>query len=593
MVTGFDKSKLGTQILTVTYKGKTTTYTIEINKKPVSKIEIEVFPTKTIYIQNYEKLDVTGGKIKATYDDTTTKVIDIAEEMVSGFDNTKVGKQTLTVTYGGKTATYEVQINVKQIIKIEIEKNPTKVEYIQNYEKLDVTGGKIKITYDDTSTEVILLTEEMVTGFDNTKLGKQILTVTYGKKMVTYEVRINEKQVDKIEIEKNPIKNVYIQNYEKLDVTGGKIKVTYNDTTTETIEMTEKMVSGFDNKKLGRQTLTVTYEGKNTTYEIQISAKKIVKVEIQTKPTKVEYIQNYEKLDVTGGKIKVTYDDTTTETIDIAVGMVSGFDNMKVGKQTLTITYGEKVVTYEIEVKTKKISKIEIETKPTKTEYIQNYEKLDITGGKIKVVYNDTTTEIVALTEEMVSGFDNTKVGKQKINVKYRGMSTILEVNIVAKKINKIEMETNPTKTTYVQNTEKLDVAGGKIKVEYNDTTTETIVLTEEMVKGFDNTKIGAQTLTVSYKGFNTSYKVTVVEKTIKKDEINNQEENKTEPKENNTIKNENKNQTQNETVNKNKLISVLPKTGKGKSIILIMMILTITFSGYQILKLKKNRDIK
>lgn len=30
--------------------------------------------------------------------------------MVSGYDKTTLGKQTLTITYGGQTVTYEVQV---------------------------------------------------------------------------------------------------------------------------------------------------------------------------------------------------------------------------------------------------------------------------------------------------------------------------------------------------------------------------------------------------------------------------------------------------------------------------------------------------
>ena len=67
-------------------------------------------PTKTEYLEGKEQLDVTGGKLTLTYNNGTTEVIDLAADMVSGFDNTKVGKQTLTVTYQGKTTTFEVEI---------------------------------------------------------------------------------------------------------------------------------------------------------------------------------------------------------------------------------------------------------------------------------------------------------------------------------------------------------------------------------------------------------------------------------------------------------------------------------------------------
>ena len=60
---------------------------------------------------------------------------------------------------------------------------------------------------------------------------------------------------------------------EVLDVTGMEIKVDYSDGTSKTIPVTAAMVSGFDSSApADSQTLTITYEGKTTTYDVSISA---------------------------------------------------------------------------------------------------------------------------------------------------------------------------------------------------------------------------------------------------------------------------------------------------------------------------------
>ena len=51
---------------------------------------------------------------------------------------------------------------------------------------------------------------------------------------------------------------------------GGKLKLTYNDGSTEEIDMTLDMVSGFDNRILGEQELTVTCSGKTTAFSVKI-----------------------------------------------------------------------------------------------------------------------------------------------------------------------------------------------------------------------------------------------------------------------------------------------------------------------------------
>ena len=61
----------------------------------------------------------------------------------------------------------------------------------------------------------------------------------------------------------------------------------------EKIELTDEnvSVSGFDNSKLGKNTVTVSYEGHEAKFEVEIVSKQLSKVEITTKPIKTKYIQ--------------------------------------------------------------------------------------------------------------------------------------------------------------------------------------------------------------------------------------------------------------------------------------------------------------
>jgi len=58
-----------------------------------------------------EQLDITGMVVTGYYDDGSSKVLPVTEANVTGFDSTAaVASQTLTVTVGGKTAEYTVEI---------------------------------------------------------------------------------------------------------------------------------------------------------------------------------------------------------------------------------------------------------------------------------------------------------------------------------------------------------------------------------------------------------------------------------------------------------------------------------------------------
>ena len=79
---------------------------------PVLKIEIRSLPTQTIYVQNRDELNVAGGRVLASYESGAEEEIDLTADMVSGFDNSALGKQTLTVTIGGKTTEFTVIVLV-------------------------------------------------------------------------------------------------------------------------------------------------------------------------------------------------------------------------------------------------------------------------------------------------------------------------------------------------------------------------------------------------------------------------------------------------------------------------------------------------
>ena len=51
---------------------------------------------------------------------------------------------------------------------------------------------------------------------------------------------------------------------------GGKLRVTYSDETEESVDLTAAMLTGFDTSTAGTKTVTVTYEGKTTTYTITV-----------------------------------------------------------------------------------------------------------------------------------------------------------------------------------------------------------------------------------------------------------------------------------------------------------------------------------
>ena len=152
-------------------------------------------PTKTEYTVG-EDLDLAGMKVTANYSDDTTEDVAIEDCEVSGYDKTKAGEQTVTVTYEGKTATFKV--TVKEAEKpVTLESitvtAPTKTEYTVG-DELDLAGMKVVAKYsDDTEKEITEGYE--VSGYDKAKTGEQTVTVTYEGKTATFKVTVKEEAV--------------------------------------------------------------------------------------------------------------------------------------------------------------------------------------------------------------------------------------------------------------------------------------------------------------------------------------------------------------------------------------------------------------
>ena len=78
-------------------------------KKQASHINIANMPTKTSYFTG-EEFNLNGFEVELVYSDGSTLGITVTPDMVSGFDSSIAGTQTLTVAYRDYTTTFEVEV---------------------------------------------------------------------------------------------------------------------------------------------------------------------------------------------------------------------------------------------------------------------------------------------------------------------------------------------------------------------------------------------------------------------------------------------------------------------------------------------------
>ena len=232
---------------------------------------------KKIYVQGQE-LNLEGGILTTVTDGKEASLPFTAEGVtVTGYDSSKLGKQTLTVSYMDKTATFEIEVVARAIAD----------GYEKDYfvgEKFDPLKGKIKITKDNGSTANVMMSSRSVAlkSFDNQTPGTQKITVTYtdesgAKYDCSFDVTVHA--IAEVTFTP-PYKTEYKSHEEKLDTAGGwlTVKAAAPSTLSKPVQISIDMISGFDPKLATSenidtpltQTVKITYGGKTFDFPITI-----------------------------------------------------------------------------------------------------------------------------------------------------------------------------------------------------------------------------------------------------------------------------------------------------------------------------------
>lgn len=460
----------------------------------LSVLSIISLPFKTEYYTG-DQLDLEGMAVKVIYVSGAEELINVTPDMISGFDSTTTGEQTLTLAFGGATDTFTVNVAERPTItKIEMSSQPTTTEFLVGT-AFDFGGAQIKVYYDNDTTEIVDVTEDMTTGGNIHHLGNQTITVTYYGATTTFVVKVIGVSISSLRLDSKPEKLTYIEG-EKLDLTGMQLVAVMTDGSENPINSNYK-VTGFTGTT-GLNTVTITYGGKSVSFNVEVKAKTLIDLKLQSAPNKTEYVAG-QAIDTTGMVLIATYDNGEVTVVNDYI--VADFDSTP-GNKTVTVSYGGKSVAFNVTVVARVITEFKIASYPVKREYLQN-EDLDLTGLVVKATYNDGITETV--TDYQVAGFSST-AGTKTIAISYKGFVQTFTVNVNARKITHIVVNT-PDKLIYNLG-EEFDSTGMIVTAFYNNG--QQVVVDNYTVSGFDSNVSGTKTITISYGGFTSSFSIVV-----------------------------------------------------------------------------------
>lgn len=361
-LTGFSsKVKQEKQIITVSYSGFKTFFNVNIISNKLEKISIKSVPAKKEYFL-YEKIDLAGLSIIAEYDDKTTEDITNSKDLViSGFDSTTAGKKTVTITYKGKTVSFEITVKETQLQSITIESEPSKKDYFTD-DIIDFTGMVVKAEYDDGS-EIDVTDMVEISGKKQTKVidvykplstdGKIKITVTYGSETDDFDINVEINYVKTLTVIKSPFKDSYYP-MEMVEIGDFEILAEYLNGKKETIkEKNPNLIIKFENKKaikcdIGTNTIVIQYKTQTTSVTFEVIEDAVTKLEILNEPKQKTFGKN-QIISAYGLKLKVTYNSGKTD--EVSTGWSISEDSFSTsGNKTVTVTYGGQSIKYEITV---------------------------------------------------------------------------------------------------------------------------------------------------------------------------------------------------------------------------------------------------
>lgn len=226
-------------------------------------------------------------------------------------------------------------VRYRTATSIFISSMPAKIEYYVG-DEFDLTGIKVSARFDDGNTAVVT---EGITfgGFDSSTLGAKDIIVKYGPFETSFKIRVNQKTLTGITITKTPKVTSFVEGT-SVDYTGLQVTAHYDNNTSEIVN--EYDVSECDINTVGKQTITVTYNGFKASFSITIKAKSVTSVTIIADPYKTEYYCG-ESFDPEGIQMRVNYDNGTTDVVEKGF-TITGFDSSKPGKSQIKVYYGGK-----------------------------------------------------------------------------------------------------------------------------------------------------------------------------------------------------------------------------------------------------------
>lgn len=173
-ISGFDSSSAGTKTITVTSENASATFEVTVLTESLTGISITAMPSKTEYHINGE-FEPSGISVSASASDGNTVALNPDQLTYSGFDSSSPGSCTITASYNGMAATFNVTIMVP--ISIQAQGYSGTAYFVGDAS--NTTISYINVTYSDGIKDSNIKSGYTITQVDTSTAGEKSAIVNY------------------------------------------------------------------------------------------------------------------------------------------------------------------------------------------------------------------------------------------------------------------------------------------------------------------------------------------------------------------------------------------------------------------------------
>ncbi|WP_133967829.1 Ig-like domain-containing protein [Eubacterium limosum] len=183
----------------------------------------------------------------------------------------------------------------------------------------------------------------------------------------------------------------------------------------------------------GNASITATTEdgGFTASANLTVKADTVKALAVASAPTRVDYLQG-DAIDLTGGKLTVTYEQAGDVEMDMAQANAI-VDMNQVGEAVpVAIEFGGQKLenAFTIKIKEAVVTGLELVKAPTGKTTVGD-EMPNLEGGMMKATINDgEAVRELPLSDAKITGYDKTKAGEQTLTATYGGKSIEFKITV-------------------------------------------------------------------------------------------------------------------------------------------------------------------